>query len=79
MSSTLERIRVRLAETNQTIRAISDTVSAEGRGTMLASEERDYKKLAGERVQIEARIAELEDLDTRRAAAGAAAVMLGHP
>jgi HK97 family phage major capsid protein len=77
MSSTLDRQRQYLAETNQSIRNISDKASTEGRKSLLASEEREYTKLAGLRAQIEERVAQLADEDSRRAAAGAAAVMLG--
>jgi HK97 family phage major capsid protein len=77
MNSTLDRVRKGLAETNASIRNIIELAQTEGRETLRASENREYTRLKSERAQFEERIAELEDEDSRRAAAGAAAVLLG--
>jgi len=73
----LARLRARLDALNAEIRAINDNAEKEER-TALTTEETDkYTTLRSEREALEARITQVEDEDSRRAAAGAAAVLLG--
>jgi hypothetical protein len=64
----LQDMRERERGINAEIRAINEKVEDEGRDKLLASETRKYAALRTERTGVEARIAQLEQIDERSAA-----------
>jgi HK97 family phage major capsid protein len=73
----LEKLRARLAEIGKEIRGINTTVAAENRQVLLEAEETRYGELTAERSQVETRIAQLEDEETREAAQATARELVG--
>jgi len=63
----LERLRARLAEITAEIRGINTTAETENRQVLTETEETRYGELRTERTQVEARIAQLEEEETREA------------
>lgn len=68
----LALLRARLEEINASIRGINQTAETEQRTALTAEETTRYAELRTERTTVEARIAELEEEETRREADAAA-------
>jgi HK97 family phage major capsid protein len=73
----LKTLRKRLATINTEIRAINDAAEAENRSDLTEEETARYEALCAERSDKEARLAQLEDEETRRAADAEARANLG--
>jgi len=73
----LQRLRERLQGINNEIRTLSATVEAENRRDLRASESRRYHVLGAERTTVEARIAQLEEEETREADQARARELVG--
>jgi HK97 family phage major capsid protein len=73
----LQTCRQTLRGINDQIRGISETAEDEGRQNLLASETRKYATLKTERSAVEARIAQLEEQETRAVAEAKARGVIG--
>ncbi len=73
----LEKLKARLAAIAAEIRAINDLAAKEERTALTVEEDTKYTELRDERTALEARVAQLEDEETRRKADADAQKRLG--